>query len=173
MKKYIFNSLAFLGVILTGVFSFFNIWAVNTNGVVNEGYMYNIFDKFPKVLFDAYQFAGQKFQSIWATLVMITVIIALVAGVTYIVFTILEWCNINKLKNSLVKKISAIVLLTCFVLVFVFSALFTSTNYIELSENPLSYTEMMGQPVLYALLASLLLSGVFGLIATCKKKDKE
>ena len=129
-KKLIYDVIASVGVVLLGVAAFLKVWAVSFNGTINENFMYNVFEKFPDTLRDSYTMFGETLQSIWATLVTIAVVLALLAGLVYIAFTVLEHAKIGKLNYNFYKKLASIAMLVAFVAMLVFGSVFTIVNYL-------------------------------------------
>ncbi len=175
-KKVIFSLLSIISIALLPVAFFTNLWQLMVEAEPVDGEAYKLLDKFSDDLVTAFKFVEVEFASIWSTLLSIFAVIALVAGVLFIVSTILEMLKTKtKIDLNKSKRLLSFIMLICFVAIMVFGFIFTLVNTGTFTIFTVSSTLSMNAEIGYfILLGATLLASIFGLIATCgKKKSKK
>lgn len=171
-KNIVLSIVACMGVVLLILPMFLDVWGYYTNTTLT--YKYGLFDNFDNVE-NVFTQGNGKFQSIWATLVTVSAVAALVIGGAFVLFSILQILKIGTIKYHTIRRILSLVMLLAFVLSTVFGWVFTAVNVYSYNVPFLGEVlfTMAGEVGLYILISGTFVSGLFGLLSTFEKKRKK
>lgn len=170
IKKIIFTSLSFVGLILLTLPLFLNVWEFY-NSFIDSTQGFKLFEQIPQYVVSAFNLNNVYFQQSYATIFAIIAVLALIGGVVYTVFAILELAKVKtKMDIRLIKQISSISVLVMLVLGLVFGSIFTIVNVAEfVTINGTDFICMNSATGFFIFLIGSFVCGLFGLLSATKK----
>lgn len=171
-RNLIFALLACMSIVMLILPMFLEVWTASKDGQVLYGY--GLFNNFINIK-PLFVMGNGKFYGYWATMVSVIAVIALLAGLGFVVLCILQLLRPKKRLYNFWRRIMSYVLLGSFLLSLMFGLAFILSNkyYYNILNISSGFVFLKASIGFYMLIIGTLLSGVFGLISTLEKRRKK
>lgn len=171
-KNIILALIACMSVVLLILPMFLDVWAVSADGKTLYGY--GLFNNFNNIRPLFVQHNG-KFYGAWAVLTRMVAVTAMLAGLGFVLFSVLQLLRPRKHFYNFLRRLMSYILMASFLLSVIFGIAFTLSNnyYYNFFNIGNGFISMKAEIGFYMLIAGAFLSGVFGFFSTLRKSPKK